>query len=103
VDGDDRRRGRAERERVLEVRERRPQAAQEPGHRPRHPQLLAPRGQVERLDAVRHELGVAGERDEPEVTGLAPELAEQVRDVRLVARPAPAEDVGVDRDHTSSS
>jgi hypothetical protein len=67
VDGDDRRPAPAERQRVLEVRQRRAQTPKRTGHRPRHTQLLRPRRNVDRLDSGRHELGLAGQRGEPEL------------------------------------
>ena len=56
----------AERQRVLEVRELGPEAAQQPRQRPGHPRLLEARGQLDRLDALRHEVGTprhGGERE----------------------------------------
>ena len=65
--------------------------------------LLGARGQRDRLDPVGDELGLARDRGEPQVGRDAGQLAQQVEHVRLLARAAAAEHVGVDDDHASSS
>jgi hypothetical protein len=86
-----------------EVREARLHTAEEPRHRPRHPQLLRSGRQQEWLDPFRHERRVSRDGRDPEVALQIGEGEEQVRDVRLIARPASAEEVGVDDDHTAAS
>ena len=99
--------GSIERERVLEVAERRAEAAQQARQQQRHPQLLRPRGQLDGLDPLRNELGMTGDGCDPQA-GLRRErceCAQEVEDVRLVAGAAAAEHVGVDDDerlHVSS-
>ncbi len=93
----------AQRQRMLEVRELGPEPAEQSRQRPRHPLLLQPRGQLDRLDTVGHELGMARHGREAQVGRDARQLAQQVRDVRLVARARAAEHVGVDEDHATSS
>ena len=89
---------------MLEVSEIRPDAAKEPRERDGHPRLLQPRGQMKRLDSLRDEVGPAGDGGEPEVGRRGRQLAQEVRDVRLVPGPLAAQDVGVDRaDHATSS
>ena len=59
--------------------------------------------ELERLDAVGHEVGMAGDRDEPDpgVRRERPELAEEVERVRLVSRALASEHVGVEGDDAS--
>ena len=93
---------------VLRVNERRsgPAQAREP---PRHAQLLAPQAELDRLDARRNEIRPTrdGADPEPGWGGEREQLAEQVQDVRLVARPAATEHVRIDDDeraaHASSA
>ena len=93
----------AERQGVLEVRELRlqPPRAAAAARRPSAPPEA--RRELDRLDPVGDELGTARDRGELEVGRDAGKLAEQVRDVGLVARALPAENVGVDQDHATSS
>jgi hypothetical protein len=98
VDGDDRGARTPERQRVLEVGERRLELAEEPRHAPRHPQLLDARRQLDAVDAGRDEVRPARDRGEPEVGRRGGQAPEQVLDVRLVAGALAPEDVGVDRD-----
>ena len=91
------------RQTLQEVRERRPVAPEEERHADGHPHLLALGAEANGLDPGRDELRVAGHGDEPEVGRDAGQLADQVRHIRLVARPLAAEHVGVDHDHRSSS
>ena len=64
-----------------------------------HAQHLAPGGELDRLDPLRHEVGPAGHSCEVEVRRRqGAELAEEVGDVRLVTRAPAAEHVGVDHD-----
>jgi hypothetical protein len=64
------RRARArERQGVDEVREIGAAAAEQARHADRHPHDLAARRQLDGLDPVRHEVGPAGDRREPEVGG----------------------------------
>ena len=95
--GDDRRARAGERQRVLEVRERGAEAAEQPRHPDGHPRDLAAGLELDRLDAFRDEVGPPGDGGEPEVR-RAGELAQQRGDVGLVARPLPAEHVRVDDD-----
>ena len=90
--------GTAERQRVLEVRERRAQPVERTRHGPRHPQLLRARRERNRLDAVGHEVGTPRQRREPEIASGSRELAQQVLDVRLVPGALAAEDVRVEHD-----
>ena len=83
---------------MQEVRECRLDAAQQPRERERHPELLAPRREDERLDPVRDELGATRHGRDPQLAALPPERAEQALDVGLVAGPVPAERVRVDHD-----
>ena len=60
--------------------------------------------ELDRLDAVRDEVGPARDRGEAElVAAQRRQQAEQVLDVGLVARALPAEHVGVDDDEGSAS
>jgi hypothetical protein len=93
----------AQRERMLEVRERGAETAEQSRQRPCHPHLLQRRREANRLDAVGHELRMARHGREAKVGRHTRKQAEQVRDVRLVAGARPAEHVGVDHDHASSS
>jgi hypothetical protein len=86
------------RQRVREVHEARAQRAQQPRQLHCHPHLLRRRLQLDRLDAFGHQVGPSGDRRDPQPLGLRGKLAQEVRDIRLVARPAPAEDVRVDDD-----
>ncbi len=87
-----------ERQRVHEVRERRTKPAQEERHTHGHTQLLDARRQRDRLDTRRHELGAPRDRGKAQAAAGRGQRAEQVLDVRLVARALPAEHVGVDDD-----
>ena len=99
VDGHDRRARARDRERVLEVRERGAEPAERAWDGPEHPRLLHPRGHVHGLDPGRDEVGTTGQRGEAKlVTGEGRQVSQQVLDVRLVARPLPAEHVRVDDD-----
>ena len=95
-----------ERQRVLEVRERRPDATEQPRQRPRHAQLLGPRLERERLDAVGHELRMPRDRGEAKGSRCGVrEPSQHVLHVRLVAGALPPEHVRVDDDerrHASS-
>jgi hypothetical protein len=106
VHGDDSRARARERQRVLEVRERRPDATEQPRQRPRHPQLPAPRLERDRLDAVGHQLRVPRDRGEAKSScrGVR-EPSQHVRHMRLVAGALAPEHVRVDHDerrHASS-
>ena len=59
------------RQHVLEVNECGPQPAQRARQPDGDAQLLQPRIEPEGLDAVRHEVGPARDRDEPQVAGVA--------------------------------
>ena len=84
---------------MLEVSERRTEPAQRPGDRPQHAGLLEAGRHVHCLDARRDEVGPPRQSREAKVTaGELRQALEQVRDVRLVARPLTAEHVGVDDD-----
>ncbi len=91
----------AERDRVLEVRDRGIQAPQEPGQGRRHAPDLAARLQLHRLDPVRDEVGPSRDRGEAEV-GDARELAQEGGDVGLVAGSLPPEHVRVDHHERSA-
>ena len=80
------------------MRERRPHAAQQARNADRHPQLLRTRAQHDRLDAVRHERRVAGDRGDAQVIRNVRQRAQQLLDIRLVAGATPPEHVGVDHD-----
>ncbi len=73
------------------------------GSEPGHPRLLEARRQLDRLDAGRDEVGAARDGGEAQVGREPRQLAQQVRDVGLVAGALAAEHVGVDQDHASSS
>ncbi len=103
VDRDDTRRRWAQREGVLSVAEVRAESAERPGKRPRHAELLRASLELAGLDALGHELGMPGDGDEAQVGRDARQLAQQVPDVRLVARALAAEDVGVDDDEAHAS
>jgi hypothetical protein len=62
---------------VLEMRNCRPQTAQQPGQRPRHPPRLAAGGELDRLDTVRNALRVASHGREPELAVQLRQLAKQ--------------------------
>ena len=85
-----------------------PAARSARGQRPRHPQLLAPEAELDRLDARRDEIRPTRDGADPKARRRRErrQLAQQVEHVRLVARPAATEDVGVDDDergaHASS-
>ena len=80
------------------MRQRRPHAAEQRRDRARHPQLLALRGELQRLDAGRHELGAPRDRSETKVVGDGGQRRKELFDVRLVTGPVPAEHVGIDHD-----
>ncbi len=101
MDGDEGRAAKARRQRVLEVDERRPQAAQRAWDAAGHPDDLAPGLQAQWLDTRGHELRRARERDKTKSRVEPTELAEEVLDVRLVPGPPPPEHVGVDDDERS--
>src|SRR5690349_1960747 len=103
VERDDASAGVGERQRMLEVRELRSGPAKKAWQRDGHPHLLEARGQDDRLDAVRHELGMARYCGEVEVGRSRRKLAQQVDDVRLLPGPAAPEDIGVDQDHAIAS
>ena len=88
---------------MLEVRQVRPKAAEQPRPRPRHPKLLRMSREENRLDTLGHEIRMPGHGGEPQIGSRARELAEQVQDIRLLSRPVAPENIGVDDDHTSSS
>ena len=100
VDHDDRRARRANGDGVLRVYESGTTPAEQPRQRPEHPQLLHRRLQHERLDPLGHELRMPSGRADPEAGGAREraELAQEVPDVRLVARPVPSQHVRVDDD-----
>jgi hypothetical protein len=87
---------------VHEVREPRTKPRERARHRPRHAQLLRARRQHDRLDPLGDERCVARQRRDPKVAGERRHRAEQVLDVRLVARAAAAEEVGVEDDHSAA-
>ena len=62
-----------------------------------------PRLELDRLDAVGHELRMARDGREPKVGRDRGELAQQIEHVGLLTRPVAAEHVGVEDDHASSS
>ncbi len=93
----------AERNRVQEVGDVRPEPAEKPWQRPRHARDLRTGRERHGVDSVRDELGVTRHRDEPEIRCERRQLAQQVRHGRLIARPLPPEHVGVDKDHATSS
>ena len=77
------------------------------GSSQQHPQLLRLRGQLDRLDSLRNELGMTSDGGDPQARlgRERCERAQEVEDVRLVAGAAAAEHVGVDDDerlHASS-
>ena len=84
-------------QRVLEMGQRGPHPAEQPWQRPRHPQLLGARAELDRLDPVRHQVRAPRHRGEAECSrrcvGKPPQ---QVLDVGLVTRACTPEDVGVD-------
>ena len=94
--GHDRGAGARERERVLKVRERWAQAAQDTGEGGGHPPDLAAGGELDCLDPLRNEVGAAGDRGEAEV--VHPQLAQEPAHVGLVTGALSAEDVRVDHD-----
>ena len=65
--GDDGRAGAGERQRVLEVREGRAEAAEQARHPEGHPGDLAAGLELDRLDPVRDEIGAPRDSREPEV------------------------------------
>ena len=79
-----------------EVRQRGPEPAEHARYADRHAELLRARTQDDRLDAVRHERGIARERSDAKVGCRLRQCAQELLDVRLVARPVTAEHVGVD-------
>ena len=81
-----------------EVRERRPEPAQEQRHANGHAQLLDAAGELDRLDPRRDELGPPRDRREAKSVADGRQRAQKILDVRLVARALPAEHVGVDHD-----
>jgi hypothetical protein len=93
------------RQRVLVMAEPRPHVTQEPRELPRHAHLLGARGKLDRLDAGWNPVGVPCHRSEAEVWCHRGQLAEEVLDVRLVARPLPSENVGIEKDvdHAAAS
>ena len=95
----------AERQRVLEVRELGLQAPQQPRQRPGHPQLLrAAPGSSIGSTPVGHELGVPRDRGEAAGRARRPGSSRsRFEHVGLVAGALPAEHVGVEHDHASSS
>jgi hypothetical protein len=106
VDGDDGGPPIGGRHDVVEVAERRAESSECSWEAERHPGGLAPRRKLEGADPFRDELRAAGDRDEPFLVRNRDELAEERRDVRLVAGAPTAEYVGIDRDqrlHPASS
>lgn len=84
---------------MLEVSKRRPDPAEQARKGPGHPELLRASGERKRINAVRHELGMPGDRGEAQLAaGHSGKCPEQVLDVRLVAGPLAAENVGIDDD-----
>ena len=83
---------------VLEVCDRRLQAAQQAGERPGHPPRLAAGRKLDGLDAVRQELRVPGHSGEAKLVVKPRELAKQRRDVALVPGPLTSEYVGIEHD-----
>ena len=96
--------GQRERQRVLEVRERRPQAAEQRAARDHAIRSSWKRaGELDRLDALGDELGPPRHRREAElVARRRRQPAQQVLDVRLVAGALAAEHVRVDDDERAS-
>jgi hypothetical protein len=83
---------------MLEVGQGRGAGGGAGGGRQRHAERLAS-GKLDRLDAVGHELGPAGDRAEAEVVrARGCELAEQPGHVGLVAGALPTQHVGVEED-----
>ena len=105
MDGQDRGDARPERQRVLVVGKARLEPPDEAGEAPGHPPLLGVGGELDRLDAVRDELRLAGDGREAQVRGGAGERAQEVPDIGLVAGALAAEDVGVEQDvdHAAAS
>ena len=83
---------------MQEVRDGRADVPQQARDRPGHPQLLASRGQVQRLDAFGHELRPARDRSEAKIVCDTRQRTQELLDIRLVAGPLPPEHVGVDHD-----
>ena len=84
---------------VLEVPHGWTELPQQTRERHGHPEHLAPRREVDRLDSRRDEVGPAGHRRQPKVGRRERgELPQEVGHVGLVAGPASAEHVGVDDD-----
>ena len=81
-----------------EVSERRAQTPQQDRHTHSHPELLASRRQLDRLDAVRHELGPSRDCRKAQPATDGRQGAQEVLDVGLVAGTASPEHVGVDDD-----
>ncbi len=85
------------------MRERGAEPAERARNSVQHSHLLQARRNVHGLDAGRDELGTPGQRRETEiVAGERRQAREQILDVGLVARPLPAEHVGVDHDERSA-
>ena len=105
MDGDDGGRAQAERQRVLEVDEGRPQPGEQAREGDGHAQVLRGGGEDDRLDARRYEVGAAGDGGEAEAPGAGGgrQGAQEVRHVRLVAGAVAAEHVGVDHDEGAGS
>ena len=78
------------------MRERRPQPAEHQRHAHRHAQLLQARRQPDRLDAVRDEFRVARDGREAKSVSGAGQRAQQLLDVRLVARSVASEHIRID-------
>src|SRR5439155_7748271 len=103
VDRDDCDALKAERKRVLEVREVGPEAAKEPRERPRHADFLRPGGKRDRLDSCGNEVGPAGDRGEAHVRRDARQLLQEVPEIRLLPGPVAPENVCVEDDHATAS
>ena len=103
MDRHDRRARQRERQRVLEVAERRAELPEQARQRHRHPQLLERRPEPHGLDPLGDELGVARDGGDPNSGSRRQrrQLAQEVEHVRLVACALAAEDVGVDDDERS--
>ena len=92
-----------ERQRVLEVTERRAELPEQARQRHRQPQLLERRPEPHGLDSLGDEAGVARDGGDPNSGSgrQRRQLAQEVEHVRLVARALAAEDVGIDDDERS--
>ena len=101
VDGHNTRAGRQKWQGVLRMAEIGADVSERTWQRPGHAEILGTSPELDRLDPSGNEVGPARDCHEPNPSlgRQRRELAEQVADVGLVARPLAPEDVGVERDH----